>query len=72
MASRGDLRHDAAEAGVQFGLRGDDVREDLAVARDHGGGRLVARRLETEDHRATSSRTAGSLHMISASSRLSV
>ena len=33
VAPRGDLGDDAAVAGVQLGLRGDDVREDLAVVR---------------------------------------
>ncbi len=66
VATTRDLGNDAAEAGVQIGLRGDDVGEDLAVAGDECGRGLVARRLEAEDH------TRASLHMMSASSRLSV
>ena len=31
VAARRDLGHDAAEARVQLGLRGDDARADLAV-----------------------------------------
>ena len=70
---RGDLGHDAAEAGVQLRLRGDDARGDLPVLGDERGGGLVAGGLEPEDHSAASSSAApGSRHMISASSRLSV
>jgi hypothetical protein len=65
--SRRDLRHDSAVASVQLGLRGDDVRADLAFVRDERRGGLVARRLDPEDQRPT-----GSFHMMSASSRLSV
>ena len=73
VATRGDLGDDAAEAGVQLGLGGDDVRADLAVLGDDRRGGLVAGRLQPEDHAAPAeSRTAGSRHMISASSRLSV
>ena len=38
----GDLRHDAAEAGVQVGLRGDDVGQDRRLVGEDGGGGLVA------------------------------
>ncbi len=68
--SRRDLGHDAPELRVEVGLRGDDVRADLAVVRDERRGGLVARGLEREDH-ATGCGW-GSRHMISASSRLSV
>jgi hypothetical protein len=67
---RRHLRHDAAEARVQLGLRRDDVRPHAPVLDDRRGG-LVARRLDPEDHPRAGSRT-GSFHMISASSRLSV
>ena len=67
MAARRDLGHDAAEARVQRGLRRDDARADLANSRDQRRSRLVARGLEPEDHGSS-----GSLHMINASSRLSV
>ena len=67
VAAARDLGDDSSEACVQLVLRGDDARPDLPVARDERGRRLVARRLDPENH-------AGSLasrHMISASSRLS-
>ncbi len=64
-----DLRHDAAEARVQLRLARDDVRDDLAVVVDDGRGRLVAARLDAEDHAVG---WRASRHMISASSRLSV
>ena len=67
---RRDLGHDAAEPRVQVRLRGDDVGADLSVARDERGRRLVARRLDPEDHATRCG--CGSRHMISASSRLSV
>ncbi len=70
MPPRRDLGHDAAEARVQVGLRGDDVREDLAVTRYDGGRRFVARSLQRKDHATDCA--CGSRHMISASSRLSV
>ena len=71
MAPRRDLRHDAAELPVEVRLRRDDVRSDLAVSGDEGGGGLVAGRLDAEDHETDASGTA-SRHMITASSRLSV
>src|SRR5919108_6263043 len=37
-----NLRYHAAVAGVQLGLRGDDVREELPLVRDKRGGGLVA------------------------------
>ena len=49
---RGDLRDDAAVASVQLGLRGDDVREDVSRAGDDRRGGLVARCLDSENHRA--------------------
>ena len=69
--ARRDLGDDAAVAGVQVGLRRDDVGADLAVVGDESRGGLVTRRLEPEDQALAGSRT-GSFHMISASSRLSV
>ncbi len=47
---RRDLRHDTAVLRMQVGLGGDDVRADVAVLRDHGGRRFVARGLYSEDH----------------------
>jgi hypothetical protein len=70
MAARRDLGHDAAEARVELGLRGDDVRPDLTVVRDDRRSGLVARGLDAEDHATGCG--CGSRHMISASSRLSV
>jgi hypothetical protein len=49
MPPRRDFRHDAAEARVQVGLRGDDVGADRTVLGDQRCRRLVARRLEAED-----------------------
>src|SRR5919198_974117 len=46
---RGDLRDDTAGPRVQVRLRGDDVRTDMAVHDDRGG-RLVAGRLDPQDH----------------------
>ena len=51
VSARRDLGDDAAVARVQVGLRGDDVGEDTPVARDEGGGRLVAGGLDPEDLR---------------------
>ena len=52
MGARGDLRHHAAEGGVLGDLRQHDVGQDLARpvagALDHGGGGLVAGRLDAE------------------------
>ena len=53
---RGDLRNDPAEAGVQLGLGGDDVRPDLPRRRDDRRGGLVAGRLQAEDPCAFASR----------------
>ncbi len=61
--ARRDLRDDASVAGVEVGLRGDDVRADLAVVGDQRRGGLVTRRLEPEDQALAGSRT-GSFHMI--------
>ena len=47
---RGDLGHDAAVAGVQLRLRGDDARKDLSVLRDDRRRRFVTRGLDPEDH----------------------
>ena len=69
--ARRDLRHDSAEAGVEIGLRRHDRRQHASVVSHDGGGGLVARRLDPEDHDACSD-GAGSRHMMTASSRLSV
>ena len=70
VTARCDLGHDASVGGVQLGLRRDNRRPHLAVSRHEGSGRLVAGRLDPENH--ASSSPAGPFHMISASSRLSV
>jgi hypothetical protein len=44
MPPRGDLGHDPAEAGMQVGLRRDDVAHDPAAVQQRSG-RLVARGL---------------------------
>ena len=49
VVARGDLRDDAAEARVHA-LGGDDVGEQIALIGDDGGARVVARRLDREDH----------------------
>ena len=71
MPARRDLRDDASVAGVEVGLRGDNIRPDLAVVRDQRRCSLVTRRLDPQDQALAGSRT-GSFHMMSASSRLSV
>ena len=52
MGARGDLRHDAAELGVQRKLRAHHIGEDDALAAclapHQGGGGLVAARLDAE------------------------
>ena len=70
MPTRGHLGHDPAVTRVQVGLGGDDVGEDVPSSVTSAAG-LVTRRFEAEDQALAGSRT-GSLHMISASSRLSV
>ena len=67
MPSRGDLRHHSAESRMELGLRADDAGANLAVMGDDGSSRLVAGRLDSEDHGPS-----GLRHMIRASSRLSV
>jgi hypothetical protein len=49
MTARCDLGYDAAEPRVQIRLRRDDIREELPVAGDERGRRLVTARLEAED-----------------------
>ena len=53
MGARGDLRHDAAELGMQRKLRAHHIGEDDALAAclapHQGGGGLVAARLDAED-----------------------
>ena len=52
MGARGDLRHDAAELGVERKLRAHHIGEDDALAAclapHQGGGGLVAARLDAE------------------------
>ena len=52
MTPRGDLGDDAAVRRVQLRLGGDDVRPDLAVRRDDGGRRLVARDVSMPEDQA--------------------
>ena len=66
---RRDLGHHAAVARVQQALRGDHVREDLAVVGDDGGAGVVAARLDGQDQAVA--RSGAVRHMMSASSRLS-
>ena len=47
--ARGNLGHDAAEAGVEVNLSGDDVGDDFARAVDDGHGRLVAAALNRQN-----------------------
>src|SRR5947209_18620714 len=57
MGAGGDLGDDAAEAGVQVGLRGDDAGQDGRLLREHGGRRLVAGGFNAEEiHRKLSRR----------------
>ena len=72
VAPRRDLGHDAAEAGVQVGLRRRRRTSARCRRRSRRRGGLVARRLDPEDHDALARTRVGSRHMISASSRLSV
>ena len=71
VAPRCDLGNDASEARVKLCLRRHDGRQHSTVVGHDRGRRLVARRLDAEDHDACSD-GAGSRHMMSASSRLSV
>ena len=50
--ARGNLGHDAAEAGVKVNLSGNDVGDDLARAVDDGHGRLVAAALNRQNELA--------------------
>jgi hypothetical protein len=50
--ARGELRHDAAVAGVQLDLGGDDAGEQPAAVADDGGCGLVAGGLDAEDVQA--------------------
>ena len=50
----GDLRHDAAERGVQLDLRADDARQHVAAAHHQRRRRLVAARLDAEHERVRS------------------
>ena len=47
--ARRELRHDAAVGSVHGGLARDDVGDDRPVLAHHGGGGLVARRLDAQD-----------------------
>jgi hypothetical protein len=48
--ARGHLGNDAAVAGVELGLGGDNARQHVPVVEHAGGRRLVAGGLEREDH----------------------
>ena len=74
---RSDLRNDSAKASVQLGLRGDDVRAEVAGVVEERRGGLVAGGLDRQNHvlavftfRPRPGRTL-SRHMIKASSWLS-
>ena len=48
--ARGDFRHNAAKAGVQLGLRRDDIRPQAAAGVDQRRRSLVAGGLDRQDH----------------------
>jgi hypothetical protein len=48
VVARGDLRHDAAVAGVDGGLRGDNVGQQAAAVGDDADGGLIAGGLDAE------------------------
>ena len=50
MGPAGDLGDDPAVGGVEVDLGRHHGRADLAPGGDHGGRRLVARRLDAEEH----------------------
>ena len=70
VVARGDLGHDAAEALVRRGLRGDHVRADPRRRR-RPPRRCRRRRSRSRGSDASPARSHGSSHMISASSPLS-
>ena len=49
MGASGDLGNDAAEAGVQIGLRGDDIGENARLVGEDGGGGFVTRTFNGEE-----------------------
>src|SRR5687768_9257972 len=51
MAPRRNFGDDATVPRMKLGLRGDHIRAHMAVVGYEGGRRLVARRLEPENHR---------------------
>ncbi len=58
MGAGGDLRHDAAEAGVQIGLRGDDAGENHQLVGEDGRRRFVTggfdgQEVQRTNHRGT-------------------
>ena len=59
--ARGNLGHDAAEAGVEVNLSGNDVGDDLARAVDDGHGRLVAAALNRQNELASRLESLGLL-----------
>jgi hypothetical protein len=63
-----DLRHHAAESGMEGCLACDHTRRNFAIVRHNRCGGLVAARLDPEDHDGC----PASFHMINASSLLSV
>ena len=69
VVARGDLGDHAAVARMQQSLGRDHVRRNLAVTAHDRCARVVAARLEGEDHAVVRSSTVR--HMMSASSRLS-
>src|SRR5581483_8652548 len=67
MRTRCDLRHDTAVRRMEFVLRSDDVRQDLATTADDRDGGLVARRLDAENDRVRLDHPDASFFLISAS-----
>ena len=61
MLARGNLGHDAAEAGVEVNLSGNDVGDDLARTVDDGHGRLVAATLNSQNELASRLESLGLL-----------
>jgi len=54
VGARRDLRDHAPVGSMLVELRQDDIREDFALAVDHGGGRLITTRFDSQyDHCVT-------------------
>ncbi len=59
MVARGDLRHHSTETRMYVHLRSDDIREDATTVLHHGGGGLIAARLNTEQAHPVPPNNAG-------------